>query len=425
MKKPAIIQIISRYAPAPNRSGPFTYLFDVMVFLASQGYTLDFVILDPWFKEERLDATIRQIATVTIMRLETPNVSLTTPSLKMLLRPIYTSLPTQILRPVRALWYRFRNQPIPGIHRHDAPATPEEKQFISQRIAEIQPEIVFANHTCLGNLFEDHELFQGRLTAIITHHIESQRTADFQQARLSVRHDAAWGIEQEKALLQYADTLVAIQLDDAKVLQQLSPSADVLVVPMSARLIPHNPSEQIPGRCLFVGSSIDHNVHGMTWFLREVWPLVFAKEPQVTLHICGTVCESLTQFAAPNIQLLGRVDDLNAEYGAAQVCLIPLIAGSGLKIKLVEAFSHGRACVSTSVGVQGVRELANRAVFVADAPPEFAAAVVRLLKQPETRTAMEKNARQYVMERLTPEQAYRPLLDRFQQFYARHERQTL
>lgn len=419
MKKPAIIQIISRYAPAPNRSGPFTYLFDVMVFLASQGYTLDFVILDPWFKEERLDPTIRQIATVTIMRLETPNVSLTTPSLKMLLRPIYTSLPTQILHPIRTFWYRIRNKPIPGLHRHDAPATPEEKRFISQRIAEIQPDIVLANHSCLGRLFEDRELFQGRLTAIITHHIESQRTADFRQARLSVRHDAAWEIEQEKALLQYADILVAIQQDDAEVLRQLSPSADVLVVPMSARLIPHNPSEQISGRCLFVGSSIDHNVHGMTWFLREVWPLVFAKEPQATLHICGTVCDALQAFATPNVRLLGRVENLNAEYGAAHVCLIPLIAGSGLKIKLVEALSHGRACVSTSVGVQGVRELENRAALVADTPADFAAAVVRLLKQPETRNSMENDARRYVMEKLTPEHAYRPLLDRFQQFYAR------
>ena len=115
------------------------------------------------------------------------------------------------------------------------------------------------------------------------------------------------------------------------------------------------------------------------------------------------------------MRLLGRVDDLNAEYGAAEVCVIPLLAGSGLKIKLIEALSHGRACVATSVGVQGVQELTDRAVLVADSPYEFAQAVMTLLQQPEQRKAMETQARTYVEEHLTPEKAYQPLVNRIQQ----------
>ena len=111
------------------------------------------------------------------------------------------------------------------------------------------------------------------------------------------------------------------------------------------------------------------------------------------------------------MRLLGRVDDLNAEYGAAEVCVIPLIAGSGLKIKLIEALSHGRACVATSVGVQGVQELTDRAVLVADAPEAFAERVISLLQHSEKRTFMEEEARKYVDEHLTPEKAYQPFIN--------------
>ena len=409
------IQIISRYAPAPNRSGPLTYLFDLMAHLAAHGFALELVVLDPWFEEIRLNQAVRNIASVSIMRLDTPIAQEKRRSLKALLRPLYARLPEKLMIPARSAWYRLRNRPMPGIHPHDAPATPEEQAFVAERIAAFQPQVVLANHTCLGKLFENRTLFQGRLTAILTHHIESQRTNDFQQARLAVAHDSAWNAELEQALLRHADLLIAIQRDDAEILRRMAPQAEIVVAPMSAQLAIHDNAEQTAGRCLFVGSSIDHNVHGMAWFLREVWPLILQKQPHATLHVCGTVCEALTQANAPNVRLLGRVDDLNAEYGAASVCVIPLLAGSGLKIKLIEALSHGRACVSTSVGVQGVRELTDRAVFVEDAPAEFAQAVMTLIQQPETRQAMETQARRFVEERLTPEKAYQPLLNRMTQ----------
>lgn len=405
------LQIISRYAPAPNRSGPLTYLFDLMAHLASNGFDLELVILDAWFDEHRLDAAVRNMASVSILRLAPPTTLESPFSLKSLLRPLYRRLPEQLMIPARSAWYRIRNKPLPGIHPHDAPATPEEQGFVAERIAAFQPQVVLANHTCLGNLFENRTRFQGSLTAILTHHIESQRTNDFQQARLAVAHDSAWNAEQEQALLRHADVLIAIQRDDAEMLRRMAPQAEIVVAPMSAKFIAHHEGERIQGRCLFVGSNIDHNAHGMAWFLRDVWPRVVEQEPQATLHVCGTVCESLQAFAAPNVRLLGRVDDLNAEYGAAEVCVIPLIAGSGLKIKLIEALSHGRACVATSVGVQGVQELTDRAVLVADAPEAFAERVISLLQHSEKRTFMEEEARKYVDEHLTPEKAYQPFIN--------------
>jgi glycosyltransferase involved in cell wall biosynthesis len=185
-------------------------------------------------------------------------------------------------------------------------------------------------------------------------------------------------------------------------------------MPMARRYSPYLTIAQVPGRCLFVGSNVDHNVYGLRWFLKDIWPKIVRQVPHCRLHVCGSVCQEIHK-EFPYMNFLGRVDDLEPEYAAAEVCLIPLVVGSGLKIKLVEALSHGRACVSTSVGVQGVRELTNKAVLVADTVEGFAEAVITVLTNPEKRKEMEDLARKYVEENLSPEKVYQPLVDRIYQ----------
>ena len=92
--------------------------------------------------------------------------------------------------------------------------------------------------------------------------------------------------------------------------------------------------------------------------------------------------------------------------------------GSGLKIKLVEALSYGRACVTTRIGLQGLMELENKAVRLANTPELFAAAVAELLTHPETRRDMERAARAYVVDHLSPETICQPLVDRIRQHVA-------
>lgn len=408
------IQIVSRYVPAENKSGPFTYLFDIMRYLHRVGCRLELDILDPWFQVQNIPGAVQDIANVEIMPPLSEQMGDAKQSqftIKSLLRPIYTRLPNSVLHPVRKMVYDLKDKPLPGIHPHDAPATEAEIAFIAERIPAFQPDVLIVNHTCLGNIFEGN-IFENTsvLKTILTHHIESQRTQDFTQAQLSSK-DSVWNREYEATLLKHADVLLAIQKEDASILKEMSPQCDVLYAPMSAIYHPHEPAEQIPGRCLFVGSDIDHNVHGMNWFLREVWPLISHQQPQATLHICGTVCSKIDS-TFPNVQLLGRVERLDAEYAAAEVCLIPLVVGSGLKIKLVEALSHGRACVATSVGIQGVQELRDKAVLAADTPRDFAQAVIFVLTNADKRRDMEAQARRYVIEELAPEKAYQPFVER-------------
>ncbi len=410
---PLKAQIVSRYVPIENQAGHFSYLLELLRYLHGAGFRMELDVLDPWFQSQNIPQAVQNIANVVIM----PPLAELTDSAKHrqiyitdLFQPMYRRLPDFLLHNIRRAIYYLQGKPLPGVHPHDSPATTEEISFISERIVQFQSDVLIANHTCLGNIFNTAIVKdKSILTAILTHQIESQKTQDFKHANLQSR-DSEWDRENESNLLQYADILLAIQKEEAEVLQSMAPRSEILCAPMSAIYHPHRANEQIPGRCLFVGSDIEHNVYGLRWFLEQVWPQINSTMPQATLHVCGTVCSKIKN-TFPNVKLLGRVEQLDPEYGAAEVCLIPLIAGSGLKIKLVEALSHGRACVATSVGVQGVKELKDKALIVADTSENFARTVLTVLNNPQQRRTMENEARIYIQKHLSPEKAYQPLLN--------------
>ena len=108
----------------------------------------------------------------------------------------------------------------------------------------------------------------------------------------------------------------------------------------------------------------------------------------------------------------GRAKVAFVTSSAAQVCIVSNFVGSGMKIKLVEAMSYGRACVSTRTGHQGLMDAAEKAVLLADTGEEFAAAVCGILTHPQGRQAMEHEARRYVAEKLSPEAVCQPFVER-------------
>jgi glycosyltransferase involved in cell wall biosynthesis len=139
--------------------------------------------------------------------------------------------------------------------------------------------------------------------------------------------------------------------------------------------------------------------------------MVLIDSPNSQIRVCGTVCSKIDE-TFPNTQFLGRVDSLDIEYAAAEVCLIPVHFGSGLKIKLIEALSYGRACVSTPIGIQGMAELKNNAVMVADTSDRFASSVHTILSDSVRRQKMEKEAHRFITEKLSPEIAYQAIINR-------------
>ncbi|MCP6757341.1 MAG: glycosyltransferase family 4 protein [Fischerella sp. CENA71] len=416
------VQFVSRDIPVENTIGNATYILDFLRYLRQTGCEIEYVLLNsspngrvPWYIIPPVLATLANVSAKNNLRIGRLLVRFNPLSdlLMELVRSLYNHLPENlkdIYRFIRGkrLLRSFDVKYIIPTPVWDALATPEEVNFASLRFVRFKPNLVIANYAFLGGILDSPALDKTVLRVIITHDVRHQRFAHFKKLKLTAS-ESNWSWEQEATQLSKAQILLAIQEEDAKLLKQMVPHSEVISMPKAA-IIHDSKIKQVFGRCLFVGSGVDHNYYGLKWFLENVWLKVTQLIHDSSLHVCGTVCD-LIQESFPNVHLLGRVDDLEPEYGAAEVCLVPLLAGSGLKIKLVEAMSYGRACVSTSVGVQGLGGVVDSAVLVADTPEDFAAAIHTVLTNKVKRQWMEEEAHRYAIAKLSPQAAYQPFVD--------------
>ncbi len=156
---------------------------------------------------------------------------------------------------------------------------------------------------------------------------------------------------------------------------------------------------RIPKTMLFVGN-FRHlpNREALTWFVERVLPQVVAQEPAATLVIVGSeLPPSLSSLSAnPNIRLTGFVDDMREPLRDYAVFVCPILSGSGIRVKLLEAFAAGIPAVSTTVGAEGLTKQPGLLCELGDTPEEFAAAVLKLFTDADYARQLAVRARQEV-----------------------------
>jgi GT2 family glycosyltransferase/glycosyltransferase involved in cell wall biosynthesis len=156
--------------------------------------------------------------------------------------------------------------------------------------------------------------------------------------------------------------------------------------------------EREPFTMLFMGS-FRHppNRAALRWFLENVLPLVRAECPAARLVVVGSempAAHSLPQ--SPAIELRGRVEDAREPLGRYSLFVCPVLSGSGVRVKLLEAFAAGIPSVSTTLGAEGLTRTDGEICAMADDPAAFAGKIVDLFRHPETAAAMAERARREV-----------------------------
>ncbi|MGA8593537.1 MAG: glycosyltransferase [Bryobacteraceae bacterium] len=154
-----------------------------------------------------------------------------------------------------------------------------------------------------------------------------------------------------------------------------------------------------PDTMLFVGSfRHEPNAQAIRWFVSEVLPRVTAMRPQAKLVIVGSDPPPSMAFLSknPSIHFTGHVADIREPLARHAVFVCPIRGGSGMRVKLLEAFSSGIPCISTTLGAEGLAQESGAVCELADTPQEFAAATVRLLSDIEYAASLAVRARQRV-----------------------------
>jgi glycosyltransferase involved in cell wall biosynthesis len=143
------------------------------------------------------------------------------------------------------------------------------------------------------------------------------------------------------------------------------------------------------------------NADGAAFLCRDVVPLLGRNGQPPRVAIVGSKPpESVRALGAlPEVSVFADVPDVAPYYAAAKVAVVPLRAGGGSRIKILEAFAHGRPVVSTRIGAEGLAVADGRHLLLADTAEAFAAAVRRLLSDPDLAARLAAEARQLVDER--------------------------
>lgn len=142
------------------------------------------------------------------------------------------------------------------------------------------------------------------------------------------------------------------------------------------------------------------NADGIRWFLNEVFPLVREHVPDATLTIIGqNPPQDFIELAERNpgvIKVTGYVDDLRPYLEESALMVVPVRAGGGMRVRILEAFSYAMPVVTTTVGLEGISGMPEHDVLVADTPVDFASRTLELLDNPSLQEKLSTNGRELV-----------------------------
>jgi glycosyltransferase involved in cell wall biosynthesis len=221
-----------------------------------------------------------------------------------------------------------------------------------------------------------------------------------------LRREAAAYERLEKTMLPRFERILASSTLEAAKVRTAHAGCQASVLP-NTYPIDHPCPGRTPGdsfRLLFIGSfGYYPNRDAFDFFRERILPKVRAlADRPVELHIAGSG-PSVQDPGDSGIIRHGFVEDLAPLYEACDVVIVPLRAGGGTRIKILEAFSHRRAVVSTSIGMEGLEVRPGTELVTGDAPDDFAAACLRLLKDDAERDRIAENGCRFFRQRHSPE----------------------
>ena len=139
------------------------------------------------------------------------------------------------------------------------------------------------------------------------------------------------------------------------------------------------------------------NQEGLEWFIVKVLPLVSARNPNLELHVAGrNMPERFLQMEVKNIYFHGEVNDAISFINSHDIMVVPLLSGSGMRVKILEGMALGKPIISTQLGKEGIEAKDGKHFLIADTPIGFTEAIEKLITNHKKFKKIGKKARKYV-----------------------------
>jgi glycosyltransferase involved in cell wall biosynthesis len=222
--------------------------------------------------------------------------------------------------------------------------------------------------------------------------------------------------EYEGRVCRQFDAVLAVSQEDKTVLGEAAgQELDIHVIPIAidtdeVTVIEREPD---PSHILHIGTMYwPPNIDGVLWFAHEVYPLIRQQRPDVCFDIVGA--RPPQEIVAldgdcTGINVTGYVADPAPYLQWAALMVVPLRAGGGMRVKILNAMAQGIPIVSTTLGYEGIAVTPGKELLGSDTPEALAAAVLRLLDEPELARQLSANGRRLAEEKYDYRRACTPL----------------
>lgn len=252
-------------------------------------------------------------------------------------------------------------------------------------------------------------------SVVLTHDALSRLPTEFEGQKIDTAYRAC-APDVEAAALNAVDgmTIVAISRSEAEYFKKIGVTNPICVAEYDAFEEAQQYRVQIDSfvskTVIFHGSANPMNIAGLNWFVDRCWDQIRERVPDVRLVVCGRICEAWASNQ-PGIELVGEVDRdvMFRRLSKSTLAINPCVAGTGLKIKTVEAASLGLPSVCLPNAVDGLEDVASQFSIVVTSPQAFASACVDLLKNQVIWKALRKSALQVSEARFSRAAVYRSM----------------
>jgi glycosyltransferase involved in cell wall biosynthesis len=220
------------------------------------------------------------------------------------------------------------------------------------------------------------------------HNVDSQLAEEFLKKGQGERREYKIMKKKESSLHELVNGIIACSEKDLKQFEIMNGGKlKGAVIPNGVSLMKNgldtDRESYIADHIIFCGSlDYEPNREGLSWFCKEIFPLILKQKPAARFMVVGKGDpgkELGRVLQSDFITYYGKVDDVNIFYAKAAVAIVPLLSGSGTRLKILEAMGRGVPVISTSKGAEGIGYTAGQNVLIADDKVAFAEAVLQLL----------------------------------------------
>ena len=321
---------------------------------------------------------------------------------------------------------------IPEIIRFLLMRTPIELSFLSSKKMEEEIKTITRNnqfdviqyeHSRMAFYDKYVDKHQQAQRVIMFHNVifvQSESIYKINENKLDRFRDRLFSRQMKKWETDYSsrfDRCITVSKKDRQHLVSANPElkVDVVANGVDTDTLQPLPLEDKSPSLLFVGSMGYLPVaNASIYFCNQILPLIKEKYPDITVWLVGREpTTEVKNLESKNIHVTGQVESVLEYYKKSTICIVPLKAGGGTRLKILEAMALGRPVVSTSIGCEGLNVIDNKHLLIADSPDDFSEKVISLIENDSLRQRIILEARKLVEK----DYNWRKLTNRLESIY--------